>query len=662
MRIASIGAVLLSVAAICASGVLGATRHQQAETAARAALTSAAQQSSNSMFSYYASVRAELATTAGLPAIRALSTGERNSGALRAAEAAFQTLDGSLGTTPALAGIVSRSGQTVLLRENGTPVPPSAVPLPLVVHLSAAVEFGDMGSSEPFALAPNRRSLVAFTIPTNAEDNAFVFVALPVTALLWPLRAGQHGIALDLVQSTSGTVVISSTGDAVPPKPFQKLRHVMQTTQASGSAVSGQAMTAFVQPSLIGSALSGAVGTWVVTASNTHAVPSWLGSANGLVLGLLLGGALLLLLAAFGMRLSSGRLEALAGTDALTELPNRRRLLSDLERCLKASSKSDHVLVLLDLNGFKAFNDSFGHEAGDNLLRRVGRRLHEAARRHDATAYRLGGDEFCVLAARPSEAEVGSWAESALSESGSGFVINPSWGAVILPGEANNAAGALRLADERMYKQKARNRSSAGGQVTDVVLRLLEEREPGQEGFGLRVSELAEEVGRVLYMSDDSLEHLRRATLLHRVGLLAVPASILGKREPLTDDEREFLHGHPLVASRVLSGAPSLLREAEIIASIGEAFDGSGKPGELSGEAIPLEARVIAACATYVALLEPRPYRPAQSHLEAVTELRRCAGRQFDRAVVAALCEILDQRGSSRYDADLSRQPVAALL
>jgi diguanylate cyclase (GGDEF)-like protein len=659
MRIVSIGAVLLSVVAICASGVLLATRHQQADTTARAALTATAQKSSDSMFSYYASVRAELGTTAGLPVVHALSTGHQHPGTLQAADAAFKTLDGSLGTTPLLEGITGPSGEATFLREDGHVVRPSSVPVPLLVHLSAAVEFGDMGSSEPFVAGPHHRSVVAFTMPTNAEDDAFVFIEVPVTALLWPLRAGQHGTALDLVQSSSGSVVISSIGDATAPTPFRKLRHAMETTQASGSAVSGQAMTAFVQPSIIGSALSGAVGTWVVTATRTHAVTTWLGSANSLVLGLLLGGVVLLALAALGMRLSSGRLEALAGTDALTELPNRRRLLIDLDRCLKASSSFEHVLVLLDLNGFKTFNDSFGHEAGDNLLRRVGLQLQEHARRHHATAYRLGGDEFCVLAAYSSEAKTGAWAESALSESGSGFAITPSWGAVSLPGEANTAAAALRLADERMYKQKARNRSSAGGQVTDVVLRLLEEREPGQEGFGLRVSELAEEVGRFMCMDHDSLEHLRRASLLHRVGLLAVPASILQKREPLTEDEREFLNGHSLVASRVLSGAPSLRREAEIIASLGEAFDGSGNPGVLSREAIPLEARVISACATYVALLEARPYRSALSHSDALVELRRCAGGQFDRAVVVALEEVLDADAPQEPMTDLGRQPLA---
>jgi len=659
MRIVSIGAVLLSVVAICASGVLLVTRHQQAENTARATLTAAAQKSSDSMFSYYASVRAELGTTAGLPVVRALSTGHRRPGTLQSANAAFKTLDGSLGTTPLLEGITGPSGDATFLREDGRTVPAASIPVPLLVHLSAAVEFGDMGSSEPFVSGPNQRRVVAFTMPTNAEDDAFVFIEVPVSALLWPLRAGQHGPALDLVQSSSGSVVISSSGATVAPTPFRKLRHAMQTTQASGSAVSGQAMTAFVQPSIIGSALSGAVGTWVVTATTAHAVPTWLGAANNFVLVLLLGGIVLLVLAAVGMRLSSGRLEALAGTDALTELPNRRRLLFDLERCLKASSSFEHILVLLDLNGFKAFNDSFGHEAGDNLLRRVGLQLQVGARQRHATAYRLGGDEFCVLAAYSSEAATGAWAETALSESGSGFAITASWGAVSLPGEANTAAAALRLADERMYKQKARNRSSAGGQVTDVVLRLLEEREPGQESFGLRVSELAEEVGRLMCMDHESLEHLRRATLLHRVGLLAVPASILQKREPLTEDEREYLDGHSLVASRVLSGAPSLRREAEIIASVGEAFDGSGNPGVLSGEAIPLEARVISACATYVALLEPRPYRTALSHSDALSELRRCAGGQFDEAVVVALSEVLDAADPPEVATDDGRQPLA---
>jgi HD-GYP domain-containing protein (c-di-GMP phosphodiesterase class II) len=192
-----------------------------------------------------------------------------------------------------------------------------------------------------------------------------------------------------------------------------------------------------------------------------------------------------------------------------------------------------------------------------------------------------------------------------------------------------------------MYAQKAGGRSSAARQVTEVVVSLLDGHEPGR---ALRLRELAtltERVGVHFNLSRDELLNLRRATMLHRVGLSAVPSTILDKATPLTPEEQEFIRDHTTVADRMLAAAPSLSAVAALVRATSEAYDGSGHPDGLSGACIPLASRIITVCGAYAAMTEPRPYRPARSRQAALTELRRCAGTQFDPEVVTVLTTVL---------------------
>src|SRR2546423_1556773 len=161
-----------------------------------------------------------------------------------------------------------------------------------------------------------------------------------------------------------------------------------------------------------------------------------------------------------------------ANTDALTGLPNRRALMRDLEAGVThASEERPLVLTLFDLDGFKQYNDTFGHPAGDNLLSRLGDRLRQAMA-GSGTAYRMGGDEFCVLATTEGDGgtAIARRASSALSERGEAFAIGCSYGMASVPVEASSAEGALRTADQRMYEPKA-GRAPASRQSTDTLLR-----------------------------------------------------------------------------------------------------------------------------------------------------------------------------------------------
>jgi diguanylate cyclase (GGDEF)-like protein len=360
------------------------------------------------------------------------------------------------------------------------------------------------------------------------------------------------------------------------------------------------------------------------------------------VLSLGLGAVGLVLMAGMRAQRATLRLEGdeareMAGRDFLTGLGNRRRLMADLERLLAADSTDPHVLALFDLDGFKAYNDSFGHAAGDNLLTRLAHRLDEAMAGRGST-YRMGGDEFCILVRdEPGVAhDRVAGASTALTAEGEGFSIASSFGAVHLPEEADSASEALRIADQRMYAQKSRGRTSAGRQSTEVLLQVLSERDPALGTHLDDVAYLCERVAIQVGVSNEESTPLLQAASLHDVGKAAIPDSILNKPGPLNDAEWEFMRRHTLIGERILSAAPALSEAARLVRASHERWDGSGYPDGLAGEEIPMGARIISVCDAFDAMTSPRSYRDSIGAAAALAELRRCAGTQFDRAVVNA--------------------------
>ncbi len=335
--------------------------------------------------------------------------------------------------------------------------------------------------------------------------------------------------------------------------------------------------------------------------------------------------------------LEASRTEAL--TDSLTGLANRRKLLLDLEAELeRARAGERRMLALFDLNGFKTYNDTFGHPAGDALLARLAGKL-AAAVAPDGDAYRMGGDEFCVLlpASEPELHRVGE----ALCESGEGFTVTSAYGAAVIPDDATTVSTALSVADERLYAHKELLAEIHRGTAHEPLLRTLAEREPELRAHVADVSSLAVRVGDRLGLGRDELEELRLAAELHDVGKLAIPDVVLQKSGPLDPTEWGFIHSHTLMGQRIVSAAPALRSVGEIVRSTHENWDGTGYPDGLAGEAIPLAARIIGVCDAYSAITSDRPYRAARTPEEAVAELRRCADRQFDRTVVQLLCAVL---------------------
>jgi diguanylate cyclase (GGDEF)-like protein len=343
-------------------------------------------------------------------------------------------------------------------------------------------------------------------------------------------------------------------------------------------------------------------------------------------------------------------------TDALTGLGNRRALINDLTARLERPDENDHLLLaLFDLDGFKQYNDTFGHPSGDALLTRLGER-YKASVSGVATVYRMGGDEFCLLCTGVADGDeaVVRRAAAALSESGVAFEITCSYGIARLPADATSVEDALRLADQRMYAHKA-GRASASRQSTDVLLQVLSERTPELDDHLSGVARLAARAAQQLGLPQHEVKRIRLAAELHDVGKTAIPETILNKRGPLDDDEWAFMRRHTIIGERIIRAAPSLAHVAELVRSSHERYDGGGYPDALRGDEIPLGASIVAVCDAYDAMVSDRPYRNAMPIADALAELRRCSGAQFHPDVVAAFCAIADERELEReavsYDA-----------
>ncbi len=340
--------------------------------------------------------------------------------------------------------------------------------------------------------------------------------------------------------------------------------------------------------------------------------------------------------------------------DPLTGLANRRQLSDDLATVWSDATPERPVrLLMFDLDGFKAYNDTFGHPGGDLLLSRVSRTFKEAVGSH-GRAYRMGGDEFCALLWGDSDEEMVESCLSALSAAGEGFSITSSYGSVLLPLETEDPELALQLADERMYAYKDSSRASAGRQTRDLALQILAVHEPELHMHSANVAALTEGVARRLGLSDQELSDAIRAAELHEIGKVAIPYAVLHKPGPLDDEEWELMRRHPTIGANILSAAPALARVAEIVRAAHERHDGAGYPRGLAAEQIPLASRIVFVCDAFDAMISAHSYRPAMSETEALAELRRCAGTQFDPDVVQAFIAEHRARHTTRGQENLA--------
>jgi two-component system, cell cycle response regulator len=517
--------------------------------------------------------------------------------------------------------------------------------------LCAALAVGAVGAAlvfEPVAHAAQGRPAA---VATNLAYPIFDLVVVAMLAAVMTLRGWRFdrtfallgaGVlsfwvadSVYLVQTANGTYTTGGPWDFGWWLGLTLISMAAWQPARAARAAERDATMAIVMPVAFATIAVGVLGYGSLRSH--HVGPLAVGLACGSLAMVL--GRLVLTFRAHSEMLRTSRHEA--RNDALTGLPNRRALQLDLEEALAERTDQPAALVLFDLDGFKHYNDSFGHQAGDALLVRLGAALQRDIAGH-GSAYRMGGDEFCALLAPGPDALMAlvEPAAQALAEHGEGFSVTSSWGAVLLGEEANDPGEALRLADQRMYARKRGSRNSVGRQTTDVLLRALAERHPELDRHSCDVGLLAEATAARLGLEPDDVEAVRQAAQLHDIGKVAIPEAILHKPGPLDADEWTFMRRHSEIGERIIAEAPSLSRVAAMVRASHERFDGGGYPDGLAGAAIPLGARIVAVCDAFSAMVSERAYSPAIAPQDAERELRDCAGSQFDPTVVEAFCAI----------------------
>ncbi len=362
-------------------------------------------------------------------------------------------------------------------------------------------------------------------------------------------------------------------------------------------------MRPFALPALVASLLLGAV-----------AASATLGSELAALALALLAGAVV------GLALARRATRRELCTDPLTGLGNRRALAQELAWACERASEEEPVFVwFFDLNGFKQYNDSFGHVSGDALLERLGARLARVVAPF-GRGYRLDGDEFCVLITTPVRDPHALFqrARAALAEQGGGFTVTASGGAVELPREASTPTRALRLADHRMYREKAISRTGGVELITAVLQAALAQRQSELAEHSNDVAGDVQMLARRIGLDDEAIGQIVKAGDLHDIGKLGIPDEILIKPGPLSAEEWEFMKRHT---------------------SMGEQY-----PDHLAGEQIPLGARIIAICDSFRAMIDARVYKKSMSIEDALAELRRCAGTQFDPNLVEVFRAMVSER------------------
>jgi diguanylate cyclase (GGDEF)-like protein/putative nucleotidyltransferase with HDIG domain len=361
-----------------------------------------------------------------------------------------------------------------------------------------------------------------------------------------------------------------------------------------------------------------------------------------------------------------------ANTDELTGLYNHRYLQESLNREIEecAVSGDDFSLLFIDLDFFKTYNDIYGHVLGDEILKDVGQIIQSSIRDTDIGG-RYGGDEFAAIlkgtsteGARIVAERIRSKLESTMNEKG--FLITCSIGVASWRVDGVVRGTIIQAADSAVYAAKlaGRNRVCLASEVDTIevihpstsenldnnvavesivfaLASTVDARDHYTYGHSKAVSKYATELATAVGYSKEEIRRIRSAGLLHDIGKLNLPDSILTKRGPLTDDEWEKIKNHPELALSILKYVVGLRDCIDAVLYHHERWDGSGYPRGLKEKDIPLDARIMAIADAYDAMISERVYKEGKlTEEEAIEELERCAGTQFDPELIEVFVKI----------------------
>ncbi len=327
----------------------------------------------------------------------------------------------------------------------------------------------------------------------------------------------------------------------------------------------------------------------------------------------------------------SEKIKYMSYHDALTGLYNRRFFEAEFQR-LHTIRQLPLTIIMGDLNGLKLANDAFGHLVGDQLLVEVARILLVSCRKEDIVA-RWGGDEFVLLLPQTDEARAKDIIDTIkdLCNESSEQVVEVS---ISLGHSTRDHLESLNVmikeAEDRLYYNKLSEGKSQRSSIIEAIQASLYERDHETREHGLRLYKYAKYIAEELELSEDDKNQLELLAMLHDIGKIGVPDSILLKDGPLTDEEWVEMKKHSAVGYRIALSSPDLRYVADLILHHHECFDGSGYPDQLKGGQIPLLSRIISIVDAYDAMVSDRPYRKALEPAQALEEIRKQAGHQFD--------------------------------
>lgn len=336
--------------------------------------------------------------------------------------------------------------------------------------------------------------------------------------------------------------------------------------------------------------------------------------------------------------------------DYLTGLPNRRYYQESLVRFEDAIYQPLGIVVM-DLDGLKLINDAFGHDIGNQALIEVSQTLKACIKLQQHVLARVGGDEFVLLVPNAKENDL-HYVISCIQESIKSIKIKDihlsiSAGFAIHHENEKPLEQIVIDAENNMYKNKVFTSNTSRNDAIRSILETLQNKYLDEKEHSNRVSAWCVAVGKTMKLRPEALNELAMAGLYHDIGKITIPDDILKKPGPLSESEWEIMKKHTISGYQILRAADRYSNLAEYALTHHERFDGTGYPNQLRGEVIPLYSRIISVVDAYEAMTSDRPYRKALPKTEALAELKKHQGTQFDPTVVDAFIKVLEKNKRS---------------